>query len=174
MTEATETDPAEDWISGKKIVFLYSNKDVPEKMVALPLMAYPGKPPDLLLIESKDTGRRALANTMRWGNPGMPGTAEAVRVNASMLRVLQPSNPESKMPARLYRARWHHVVVYKKGYLGAIALSVLGVIAAIAAAVAAFLGDAKPPALGIAVLALACGSAIAVAIAKAKKAAGKA
>jgi hypothetical protein len=104
----------------------------------------------------------------------MPRTAEAVRVNPSMLRILQPSNPQSKMSARLYRARWHHVVVYKKGYLGAVVLSALGAIAAIAAAVASFLGDAKPPVLGIVVLALVCGSAITVAIAKAKKAAGKA
>ncbi|HVO53129.1 MAG TPA: hypothetical protein VMT37_01820 [Solirubrobacterales bacterium] len=174
MTDATEHDPAESWISGKKIVRLYPSKDVPEKTVSLPMVAFPGEPPNLLLVESKDTGRRALANTTTWGNPSMPRTAEAVRVSGSMLKVLQPSNPQPKMPARLYRVRWHHVVVYKKGYLGAVVLSALGAVAAITAAVATFLGDKKPLALGIAVLALVCGSAIAVAITKAKKAAGKA
>lgn len=174
MTEATATDPAESWVSGKKVVYLVPNKHVPKKTVALPMVAYPGEPPDLLLVQSDATGRCALANTTTWGNPNMSATAEAVRVDASMLKVLQPQNQPSRMPARLYRARWHHVVVYKKGYLGAIGLSALGVIAAIAGAVATFLGDKAPPILGVAVLALICLSVIAVAVVKARKAAGKA
>lgn len=168
---------AESWLTGGKVVYLYSRKDVPEQTVSLPLVAFGDALPSLILVESTATGRRALAKTSSWGNPAMPADADGVRVHPTMLKSLQRRGEgapaQRNVPAKLHQVRWHHVLVYKKGYLVTVGILALGALAGIGGAVTSFLGDEAPRALEISALVLVIASLLAVAIRNAVKGAGK-
>jgi hypothetical protein len=90
----------------------------------------------------------------------MDPCANVVHAEPGALRELErPNDPNSRrdpMPAKVRRAAWYDVLVYKHGFVASMLLSISVAIVAIAASVLGFVTETAPVAWGGAVLVLGC------------------
>jgi hypothetical protein len=124
-----------------------------------PMTAYQGDLPGLLTVEWPETGRKEIAGTGSWGNPGQPPEATAVYVAPHFLRALARDgqlSTERHHEANVRRARWWEILLYKRGFIARTALTLAVAAAAVGGAIFAFVVGEDPFAWGLIVLIALC------------------